>query len=68
MRAKNRDLQGSDHDDDDEEESSEEDSQHQLKQQSSQSSKSSGHNMVTAQFPNQQISKNDEQEEVQSNS
>ena len=31
MRAKNRDLQGSDHDEDDEEESSEEDSQHQLK-------------------------------------
>ena len=31
MRAKNRDLQGSDHEEDDEEESSEEDSQHQLK-------------------------------------
>lgn len=31
MRAKNRDLQGSDHDDDDEDESSEEDSKHQLK-------------------------------------
>ena len=31
MRAKNRDLQGSDHDDDDEDESSEIDSKHQLK-------------------------------------